>query len=344
MSELELAAVEPEDTAVETEEDDSFSSALADAWDKSEEDAPEAEEVLVAEPAADAERASSTPAAETATNPESVAQEAADKPPVGLSPEAREVWKDTPQAMKDAMAKREQDFARGIQKYAEEAKRGGGELSKVTSQHQQYMAMNGGQEKAIGDLLQAGSSLQMGSPQQKAQVVAGLIQQFGVDIHALDSMLVGGQVSPEMQQQEQMQSHVNQAVAPYKQMLDEIRSQQHNTQQQKTNEIQQDIVNFAQQPENEFFNDVREDMADIIDMASKRGQELPLGEAYKRACMMNNQISQIQLARQSQAQVAQKRQAAVSITGNHGGGNMGGGEPGSIHEALSAAWDNGGRI
>ena len=39
--------------------------------------------------------------------------------PVGLSAEAKAAWKDTPKAVQSEIGRRETDFARGIQKYAE---------------------------------------------------------------------------------------------------------------------------------------------------------------------------------------------------------------------------------
>ena len=116
--------------AEQEQEDTSLMEDLASAWDsfeRTEEDEPDVS--TEPEPIA----ASAEPEGQDDSVPESAdadvhaeagegEAEAVDapvedeKPPVGLSPEAREHWKDVPQAVKADIAKREKDFAQGIQK------------------------------------------------------------------------------------------------------------------------------------------------------------------------------------------------------------------------------------
>ena len=255
-----------------------------------------------------------------------------DEPPRSLSPAAREAWKDVPDAVKGEIQKREADYEKGIMKYAQNAKRAE-QMDRVMAPYSQFFAMNGGAAQTIPGVLQAASVLQMGSPQQKAQTVAGMIKQFGVDIQTLDSLLVG-------EQPQQQGPDINQLVD---QRLQQYHQQQHQQQlAQQQQGIQTELQQFASDPNNEFYNDIKMDMADIIEMAANRGQQLTLKEAYDRACMMNPQISQILSSRQSQAAVNTKRRAAVSVSGAPGG--PGGTEaPTDIRSALEHAWDNAGR-
>ena len=108
------------------------------------------------------------------------------------------------------------------------------------------------------------------------------------------------------------------------------------------------IQQFANDPANEFYSDVSAQMADLLDMAGNRGQNMSLEDAYKMACNAHPQISEIMKRRADQSQVDQRKQAASSIHGTRGG--AGGAQTGrsSIEQALNDAWDSqgvgGGRL
>jgi len=259
-----------------------------------------------------------------------------EKPPVGLSPAAREAWKETPKAMRAEIAKREADFAKGIQQYAENAKRAQG-MDAVLQPYQQYLAMNGGPGKTIQTLLQTGASLQMGSPTQKAQMVAQLINQFGVDIQALDQLLVGQ--TPKEKPENQFNQILDQRLAPLQQQLSEYQRREQAMQQQEQGKIVSEIDGFA--AEHEFYMDVRGDMADILDMAANRGQPMTLKQAYEKACVLHPEISNILQSRQK-APTPQQRRAASSISGSPSGTD-GGSAADSIRAAIEDAWNSSGR-
>ena len=71
------------------------------------------------------------------------AQEVKDDPPVGLSPAAREAWSEVPDAVKAELRKREEDYEKGIVKYADNAKRAE-QMDQVLQPFNQLLAMNGG--------------------------------------------------------------------------------------------------------------------------------------------------------------------------------------------------------
>ncbi len=349
-----------EENEVEVVEEDSINSALADAWDASEsknDDGIQASEA--SEPLPDSGEESGIAASglsPDADKPENDQKwlrtgeqdadevnrlaEESDKPPVGLSPEARESWKDVPAAVKADIVKRENDYAKGIEKHRMATQRVQG-MDAALRPYSQYLQMNGGAGQTINTLLQTGSTLQMGSPVQKAQVVANLIKQFGVDIKSLDNMLVGEAPPPEIQQQTEVQQAVQQAVAPYQQFMQQQAQQQQAQQQAAQGQVAQEVNSFGAQ--HEFYTDVRAQMADLLDMAANRGQEMSMEQAYNAACSMHPQISNIISGRDKQATVNQKKQAAASIQGSPGG-RMGSSAPGSMAAALNDAWDNAGRM
>jgi len=341
---------EANEVEVEIEED-SLNSALADAWDASEidnggEDAAEVQEPVslgAGDTGGDTGQASDeSPVrqSEDDSSPVSTQSEEDSKPPVGLSLESREVWNDVPDAVKADIARRERDYEAGIEKHRVATQRVSA-MDRSLQPYQQYLQMNGGAGEALQGLLQTGSSLQMGSPIQKAQVVAGLIKQFGVDIKSLDSMLVGEAPSAESQQQSQMEQMFNERLGPMQQQLQGYQQREQQERQQAQGQVAQEVTNFGSN--NEFYNDVRGDMADLLDMAANRGREMSMDEAYNLACSNHPQISKIMSGRSSQQSVNQKRQAASSISGSPGGG-MQGKAANSVASALNDAWDSAGRM
>ena len=259
-----------------------------------------------------------------------------EKPPVGLSATAREAWKDTPKAMKDELQKREKDYAQGIQRYAEDAKRVQ-QMDRTLEPYKQLFAMNGGASQFMPNLLQTAAILQMGSQPQKAQMLANMIHQFGVDIGTLDAVLTGAEAP---RQQAQPQVDVNQIVEQRFQQEAQWRQQQE--QQQMGTEAVGQINTFGSDPKNEFYADVRVDMADILEMATNRGQILTLKQAYDKACQLNPEISAIVSGRTSKESAAKKRRAASPIRGTLGG--EGGASGDSMRSAIEDAWAEQGQL
>ena len=257
-----------------------------------------------------------------------------DEPPSSLPPAAREAWKDAPQAIKDAVAKREKDYEAGIVKYAENAKRAQS-MDQVLQPYQQYLATNGGAGNAIKTLLNTGATLQSGSSQQKAAMVAGIIKNFGIDIQALDSLLVGQ--APAEDPNAPINQAVQQAIAPYQQQLHQMQQRQQYEQQQMTHGVNSELEQFA--ATHEFYKDVAADMADIMDMSAKRGLNPSLEEVYNKACTLHPEIGPIIQARTAGRQTQSKRKAAVSISGSPGGPGEGAQVPDDITAQLNAAWD-----
>tara|TARA_R110000868_G_scaffold97223_2_gene267426 strand:- start:1388 stop:2434 length:1047 start_codon:yes stop_codon:yes gene_type:complete len=257
-----------------------------------------------------------------------------DKPPTGLSAAAREAWKTAPKELKADIIKRERDYSVGLQKNAEWAQRAR-QMDSALAPYQTYMSMNGGAQ-SVTDLLQTASTLQMGSPQQKAEAAAQIIKHFGVDIQSLDTLLSG---QPLQQQQPQL-SERDQRMDAFFAQQEQL---QHQERQMLQNQVNQSVGEFMADPANEFADLVRDDMADLLDGASRRGIAMTMAQAYTKACRMRDDIAPILESRNSSQSIQRRRNAASSISGAPGGTNMGK-EPDSIREALEHAFDNIGQI
>ncbi len=262
--------------------------------------------------------------------------------PVSWSATAREQWKDIPKEAQEYILQREQQMQQGMQKNAEQAQRAEA-MDQTLAPYQQYFAMNGGPGQTLQTLLQTGAGLQMGTPQQKAQLVANVIQQYGVDIPSLDALLTGKDVPESVQQQTQMEQMLQQQLAPLQQQLAQYQQREQQVQQGVQQKAGGEVQEFASNPANEFYADVRGDMADILDMAHNRGVQLTLQQAYERACALNPEISRIQQSREQQKTLQSKRKAAASVTGGMGGPGASA-APDSMRSAIENAWENSGQM
>ncbi len=354
---------------IENEQVDNISTDLAEAWDASEAerlgDEPaetlklvegEGDGTQAVQPAEQGSQASGEPDGRSeggqpdpdnsaglqsdrgAEGKQQAAAAEGERAPVGLPPEAREVWKDAPQALKDAVIKREADYASGIQQYAEGAKRAQ-TMDAALQPFQQYFATQGQPPaQSVGQLLQIASTMQMGTQGQKAEMIAGLIKQFGVDVGALDSLLVGEK--PQAGQNDALAQMLDQRLGPINQFMHGYQQNQQNQFSAVQQEMSTEIDTFA--AANEFYNDLKMDMADLMDMAGNRGKNMSMKQAYDKAVLMHPQISTIVSGRLGQKQVDTKRRAASSISGNLGGPG-GGATEGSLTQMLNDAWDQQGR-
>ena len=108
------------------------------------------------------------------------------------------------------------------------------------------------------------------------------------------------------------------------------------------------VEEMSLDPQYPFFDDVRDDMADIMEMKAKRGQTITLQEAYGIDTQINpNTASQIrqqatvQTATQQHQQAQRARVASSSVTGSPAttGSFVNSGD-GSLRGAIEAAFGN----
>jgi hypothetical protein len=147
-------------------------------------------------------------------------------------------------------------------------------------------------------------------------------------------LLVGE--APQANPNQQMQQMIDQRMQPVNQMMNQLAGMQQNKVQEQHNGANQQIGEFAQNAE--FINDVRYDMADLMDLASKRGQNLSLQDAYDKACSVHPQVSGVLQKRWEQENLQTKQSASMSINGN---GQEGAPDTSkqTLGQDVRAAWD-----
>lgn len=249
----------------------------------------------------------------------------AERAPASWKPELREHWGTLPEGVRAEIYRRESEVQRTLQETAEARKTAEAVMKTIAPYEAFIKAENSNPLQAIDNLMSTAARLRTGTAPELAQLVAGIVNQFGVGrfgnafIEQLDGALAGQtpKVDP---QQSAIEQVLNQKLAPVQQMLTQFQQaqaqQQQMVQQQAANEVEQFLSRA------EFGNDVREDMADILEVAQRRGINMTLQDAYKKAVMMNDNVRSVLTQRaqaqkaQSQTQAAQRaRSAAVSVSG-----------------------------
>jgi len=263
-----------------------------------------------------------------------------DKAPASWTPAAREEWANTPTAIREQINKRETEISKALQEGAESRKTGE-RFSDVVTRFSSVIAAEGVQDPIVGfeELMKTMTTMRMGSPQQKANQLAGFVKNYGVDIGMLDSALAGA-APPAV---DPMEARLNERMAPVNDLLNRINQAEQNTLHQQNQNINNEVEAFGAKAE--FFTDVRLDMADIIEVAEKQGRPLTLDQAYERACALNPEIAKVMQGRAktqqilgSNADISAKESAASSIAGKQGGtGGSAGGL--TLHDELSQLWD-----
>lgn len=271
----------------------------------------------------------SAPAPETAgiqPGPKSEPKAAAtEKAPASWRPDVREHWSKLPPDVRAEVARREREMQTTLQDTAE-ARRFAEQLNKVIAPYEMFIrAENSNPLQAIDNLMSTAARLRTGTAPELAQLMAGMVKQYGVGrfgqqfIESLDSALAG-EVPKVDAQQSQLQQAIQQQLAPVTQFMSQFQQAQAAQQQRAQDQAVSEVSQFLERAE--FGEDVREEMADLLEVAQRRGRELSLADAYKQACLTNPRVRSVLESRAKQrgaqqlAGAAQKaKAAAVSVSG-----------------------------
>jgi hypothetical protein len=248
-----------------------------------------------------------------------------ERPPASWRPNVREHWAALPAEVRAEVARREQEVQRTLQETAE-ARKYVEAINRVVAPYEMFIrAENSNPLQAIDNMMATAARLRTGTGPETAGLIAQLVSQFGVGrfgaqfIEQLDSALAGQQPRQDPTQVA-VQQVVQQQLAPVQQFMSQFQQAQQVQRQRAQEAAQGEVASFLEQAE--FGEDVREEMADIIELAQKRGRQVSLQEAYQQACLVHPDVRATLQARakargaQATTGAAQRaRAAAVSVTG-----------------------------
>jgi hypothetical protein len=294
---------------------------------------------------APAKEAAPAPKAET---PEQRAAHRVDRAPASWKKEAKGEWAALPLHVRQEVYRREMEVDRVLKEAAP--------VREQLNQFQQTIAPYMARVQAFGvtpvqamqELFKADHILATSSKEQRAAHMAKLIADYDVDVVALDAAIVARRQG---QQQAQPQgfdpNYVNQLVQQkLNQALAPIFQERQQAEQAQQAQVTQTVEQMSLDPKYPYFDDVREEMADLIEVAAKRGRALSLDEAYHTAVSLNpnaveQQSRQAQIS-QANAQHQQAQRAKVAASSINGAPAAGGSQQfsgdGSLRGAIEAAF------
>lgn len=265
-----------------------------------------------------------------------------ERAPANVPPMLREQWQGLPQEFRDYTLKRENEVQLALQA-SHKARDFVENFFRSIQPYQQAIQIEAGGDpmRATLALMDTASRLRFGTQNEKAQLLAKLINDYQVDVQTLDAALVNAPMPQQGFDPGLIRREVQNALSPLMQRAEQRRQEQAAA---LDREVEAEISKFASDPKHEFYDDVRGVMADVFDIAERNGQKLSLEEAYDRACLLHPEVNKVIVARQG-AKAAQdltraaqrSKAAAVSVTGAAPVGNPESPKPGSVREAIEAA-------
>lgn len=247
------------------------------------------------------------------------------RPPATWSATAKAEFGKLPDVVRNEIAKREADFSRGIQQYAEKAKLADRYTAEIQPYDAMFRSLNASPEQFMRDALNTEYKLRTISPQEKTQMLLQYAQHYGADLSIIPQLLgtqpreEGGQPDIEALVRQSVQQLVNplaQKVQTWEQQTAQASQRQYQALEAEVGgqiEAFQNAVDESGQPKHLFFENVRGAMSGYIE----RGEAANLEQAYEMACYANNEVRTALIAQeQSKAEAKRldeaKRRAAAS--------------------------------
>lgn len=210
--------------------------------------------------------------------------------------EAQQELSKLPEKVQQYIIDRESQFHAGLQKYKNEAIIGR-QFEQMVSNHREYLEqLQVSPDVAFDKLLSFDKKLRAGNEQQKVEMFRKLAHDYGVNIDEVKNTNFDPRTH-------QLESRVEDLTR----YLERIGNANATA---ETNHINQTIEQFAQQ--NEFFEDVRETMADLLD----KGFADSLQDAYKKAIRMNDDLFDRYNSKQRESEQMSQIQRADSAAKN----------------------------
>ena len=272
--------------------------------------------------------------------------------PTSWRPAEREAWTELPEGIKREVHRREGEFNRALTRLQGDSQIGQA-FANAVQPYQQLLAVEGAANpiQAVEQLLRSAATLRMGSQQQKAAVLADFVKSYDVDLATFDQVLsntITGQpaqsgLAPDIA------SLIDERMAPVNQMMQMFQQSAQGATAQRQQAADSQISAFEGDPESPkpYFNDVRMQMADLIDLADKQNRAMTLDEAYDIACRVNPQVAPLYTQQQNAPaqpqRAAQKRKAASMLSGTPGGdanAAAAASRTGGLRADLERAWDS----
>jgi hypothetical protein len=255
--------------------------------------------------------------------------------------EAAEAFSTLPAMVQAEITKREQDIFKGISQYKELAHVGQVFDETLKPFVPLFQRFNLNPADATKRALTAHFNLTLSSPATKEELEKSLLSDYGISLESLGvpAQEGGAPAGPSLLEQEvqalraQLQEVGQTTTLMQRRHLEQVHSQ-----------VAGDVEKFASNPANTYFNELTEDMEQLI----RSGQATSLPEAYEKAIWLNPAVRAKEVARltaeqsskvtaQSTAKVSEARRASAVNVRSQGHPTSGPATPlGSMDDTLEA--------
>lgn len=273
-----------------------------------------------------------------------------DRAPQSWKGEAKQVWAQLPLNVRQEVLRRERETTKVLQETAEDRQRLNAVREVLAPHMDRINTVYGGNPiQAINNMLNVERIMLNGDPSTKVQMVANMIKHFNIDVVSLDRVLSGqGGPTPEVAQQSALEQLLEQKLAPVQQFIQSQQQREAQQRQRMEQEVDHTVESMAADVERfPYFEEVREDMADLIDLAAKKGVALSLEDAYHRAVRMNDGAYQASSVRESSQaatnaalqahqQAQRAKGASLSVSGAPSTPGSGGPNPNDLRGTIES--------
>ncbi len=214
-----------------------------------------------------------------------------EKPPQSWKTQVKGTWSTLPREVREEVTRREQNITRALSETAQ-ARQLATQFNEVVRPYEaRIRSMNMPPLAAVGELLKADHLLSTAPAPTKAQFMASLIQQYGVDIGMLDSVLAGQPTADPVT--ERVENLVQARLAPLQQFVQQqamLAAQQQQAEAASMGQYLQAMA--ADSQKYPHFMAVKDTMADLLELGANRGQAMTVEQAYTRAVAMEGLSTQ----------------------------------------------------
>jgi hypothetical protein len=286
-----------------------------------------------------------TPIAPEKAAPAPTPQTEPAKAPASFKAMAREEWGKVPPAVQQEVLRRERETAMALEQ-SSEARQGYQRFKEVVGPYEAMIRGQGSDPyQTVQSLLQTAAALATAPLQQRAQVLAGLIKTYlpgRESLEVLDQTLAG------VMQGQPAQSAPPQYRDP---RVDEIYETIQQAKQRQAATLEQQAMEGIRSIQGEeFYEDVRLIVADMLEVAGNQGIALTPSEAYNRAVLVHPEVSKVVEQRQRQklaanpsGSMARARAAASSVRASPATAPTSAVQPDDLRSVLESAFDRAGR-
>lgn len=265
----------------------------------------------------------------------------ADQAPGSWKAAEKAEWDKIPPNARAAIKRREAEASRALTQ-STDARRVADEYKKVLYPFEPLIQGKGITDplhQVIKPILQIRAALEVGSPQQKAALIANMVRDFAIDVSMLDAAIVHNTTNPHASIPASTPPAPSLRANPELQPLFALAEQLEQRREAAAAEAIQSVESLP------HFEDLREDMADIMTRAAEKQRNITVKQAYDWALAQSEYAGSAPVTSpasavtpsEAAAILARSRKAASSVSGAPS--TTPGKKPTTLREQIASAMD-----